>query len=271
MVIVDADDVDVVSGIAWELGVGGIEEHVRPDTQVELRIGCEAERAQLVLDALSSKWSPIAESVAADEGLDAWREYAQSWRVGNMVIVPPWLETPLELVDNDQVFFIDPGHAFGSASHETTRMCLAVLAELVVPGCSVADIGCGSGVLAIVAAHVGASRVIATDIAAEAIVSSLENVRRNEVEDIVEVSTATVEEFAHASFDLVVANIGAATLCAMANELVRITKLGGVLVLSGILDEQVGTVRSAFEQAGTECSEIRAEGEWRTLVMTRPR
>ena len=271
VVVVDPADVDLVSGLVWDLGVSGIEEQPLPDGAVELRIGCERTIAQQALEVLAERWAPNAEPVAADEGLDAWRDHAQVWRIGSTVIVPPWLETPIDVDENDLVIVIDPGHAFGSASHETTRMCLEAVVDLVTPGCAVADIGCGSGILAIAAARRGATMVVATDIAADAIVATLDNALTNDVADLVEVSTATIDELARTTFDVVFANIGAATLASMAAALVQVTKPEGVLVLSGLLGEQVETVISSFEQSGALRTEVRADGEWRTVLMKRPR
>ena len=268
VVIVDHDEVDLVSGMVWDLGVSGIEEQVLNDGRVELRIGTEASVAQHALDALSDRWLPTAEPVAADEGLDSWRDHAQVWRAGtNIVIVPPWLDPPSDITAEDLVLLIDPGHAFGSASHETTRMCLEAIVAFVSPGCAVADIGCGSGVLAVAAARQGATTVIATDISPDAIIATLDNARRNEVDHVIDVSTATVEELDRSSFDIVVANIGAATLCSMAQELVQITKPGGALILSGILGEQAEGVIDSFEKTGASYSEILSEGDWRAILL----
>ena len=271
VVVVDPGDVDLVSGLVWDLGVSGIEEQPLPDGAVELRIGCERTIAQQALEVLAERWAPTAEPVAADEGLDAWRDHAQVWRIGSIVIVPPWLETPSDVAESDLVLVIDPGHAFGSASHETTRMCLKAVVDLVTPGCAVADIGCGSGVLAIAAARRGATTVVATDIAADAIVATLDNALSNNVADLVEVSTATIDELDPATFDVVFANIGAATLSSIAAALVQVTKPEGVLVLSGLLGEQVETVIESFEQTGALRTEVRADGEWRTVLMKRSR
>jgi ribosomal protein L11 methyltransferase len=271
VVVVDPGDVDLVSGLVWDLGVSGIEEQPLPDGAVELRIGCERTIAQQALEVLAERWAPTAEPVAADEGLDAWRDHAQVWRIGSIVIVPPWLETPSDVAESDLVLVIDPGHAFGSASHETTRMCLEAVVEFVTPGCAVADIGCGSGVLAIAAARRGATTVVATDIAADAIVATLDNALSNNVADLVEVSTATIDELDPTRFDVVFANIGAATLSSMAAALVQVTKPEGVLVLSGLLGEQVETVIESFEQTGALRTEVRADGEWRTVLMKRSR
>ena len=270
VLVVHEDEVDEVSGLVWDLGVSGVEELDLGSGSIELRIGCEATIAELVIETLSDRWTVSAESVAGDSGLDAWREHAQVWRAGsNIVIVPPWLATPSDLTPDDLVLSIDPGHAFGSASHETTRMCLEAVAEFVTPGAVVADIGCGSGVLAIAAVRLGAREAIATDISPDAIIATIENAHRNDVADVVDVSTATIEELDSATYDLVLANIGAATLCSMAQGLVQITKPDGVLVLSGLLAEQTETVAAALTQAGAVVDDVREEGEWRALVAHR--
>ena len=272
LVIVDEVDLDLVAGLVWELGVSGIEERPLADGRVELQIGCETAVSIAVIDALSPRWSVRSESVAADSGLDAWRDHARVWRAGTRaIVVPPWLEVPADAVEENLVLVIDPGHAFGSASHETTRLCLEAVVEFVAPGASVADIGCGSGVLAIAAARCGASSVMATDIAPDAIIATLDNARRNGVDDLVIVSTVVIEELEPASFDLVLANIGAATLRSMAEGLLAITRPGGTLVLSGILGEQVDSVIAGFEEVGAIGVEVRADGEWRAVVLQRPR
>jgi len=270
VLVVHEDEVDEVSGLVWDLGVSGVEELELGSGSIELRIGCDGEVAQLVIETLSDRWTVSAESVAADTGLDAWREHAQVWRAGsNIVIVPPWLDVPSDMTTDDLVLLIDPGHAFGSASHETTRLCLGAVAEFVTPGAVVADIGCGSGVLAIAAVRLGAREAIATDISPDAIIATIENARRNDVADVVDVSTATIEELDNATYDLVLANIGAATLCSMAQSLVQITKPHGVLVLSGLLAEQTETVAAALNQAGAVVDDVREDGEWRALVAHR--
>lgn len=269
IVVVSVDDVDEIAGIMWDLGVSGIEEHDQSEELRELRIGCTEDLTDSVVAALSVRWTPRVESVSADNGLDAWRDHAQVWRIGSIVVVPPWLEVPDDVSADDLVLRIDPGHAFGSASHETTRMCLDVLAERVKPGMTVADIGCGSGVLAIAAARLGAGVVVGTDSAPEAIVATLDNVQRNDVADVVEVTPAAVHELQHASFDLVVANIGAATLQSLAPDLVDLLKSPGVLVLSGILADQCDEVEQTFARSGTPNRDLRIIGDWRTLVCER--
>lgn len=266
-VVVDPPEVDLVSGLAWEFGVSGIEERLRPDGKVELRLGCEARFCPRLVTALDDRWSTTVDTVSAHEGLDTWREFAEVYRVGSTVVVPAWLEIPPDAEDAGDVLLIDPGHAFGSASHETTRLCLAAVTEFVVPGVAVADIGCGSGILSVAAARRGAATVTAIDIAPDAVLTSIANAERNGVLDRVDVSDTPVAELVSGTFDLVVANIGAATLCALAEDLVRCSRPSGILVLSGVLDEQVDGVIDAFRRVGARCVEVRDDGEWRALVL----
>lgn len=269
IVIVSSFEVDALSGRLWDLGVSGIEEHELPDGLVELRIGCEGDVAPVVDSELAQRWPTSVESTAAEAGLDAWREHAQVWRVGALVVVPPWLVAPSDVSGDDHVLLIDPGHSFGSASHPTTRRCLALVQELVDVGQRVADIGCGSGVLSIAAARLGAAHVDATDIAPAAIEATLDNAARNGVSDLLLVSTAEVRELGGGEHDLVLANIGAATLSALASDLIGISRSDGRLVLSGILDVQVAQVRERFESAGARLEVVHEDDEWRTLVMRR--
>lgn len=270
VVAVAANEVDEVSGLVWELGVSGIEEQPQADGEVELRIGCERAIAEVVHASLTSRWSPIVRLTAADTGLDAWREHAHAWRAGStIVVVPPWIETPPDVSEDDLVLLIDPGHSFGSASHETTRRCLAIISELVEPEMRVADIGCGSGVLGIAALCLGAARVVATDISPEAIAATIENASRNGVLDRISVSESSVAELEPDSHQLVLANIGAAALCSMAAGLVALSSPGGRLVLSGVLDVQVDEVVTTFEGVGARLEVIHEDGEWRSIVMQR--
>ena len=267
-VIVGAEDLDLAVGLAWEAGVSGIEERERPDGSVELRLGCETAVVPAVTGALADRWAVRIEDVSATEGLDAWRDHAEIRDVGPFVVVPAWMQVPGD-VDGDGVLVIDPGHAFGSASHETTRLCLGIIGELVTPGMRVADIGCGSGILSVAAARRGAASVVAIDVIDEAVLATATNADRNDVGAFVSASATPVGELATASFDLILANIGAATLCSMAEELVRCLDDRGTLVLSGVLDEQVDIVVSTFSNVAVFEVDERVDGEWCALILRR--
>lgn len=267
--IVDADRVDVLSASLWESGIAGLEERVCDDGRIELRIGC----SPAVADACAVLLGPAVrgvESIRADAGLDEWRQHAQAWRAGSrFVIVPPWLDDPEWITDDDVRVLIDPGHAFGSGSHETTRLCVAALETAIGFDSSVADIGCGSGVLSIIAAGLGASRVVAVDIDRAAVSATSDNVERNGAAHIVEVGLGSVLDVG-TGHDVVVANIAASVLVELAPALASACAPHGALVLSGMLTEQVGGVVSAFFALGWSPAVIETGEQWAMVELRRP-
>jgi ribosomal protein L11 methyltransferase len=161
-------------------------------------------------------------------------------RISNRLwIVPSWHELPDPGAIN---IVLDPGLAFGTGSHPSTRLCLDWLDKNILPGCSVIDYGCGSGVLAITAAKLGAGNVRGVDIDPQAVILSRSNAKRNGVR--AEFSGA--DERAPAAADIVMANILANPLKVLAPLLAKLTLPGGQLVLSGVLPQQVPDVAEAY-------------------------
>jgi ribosomal protein L11 methyltransferase len=179
-------------------------------------------------------------------------------------IVPSWCE-PVEPRALNLV--LDPGLAFGTGSHPTTRLCLAWLAAELRRGESVLDYGCGSGILAIAAARLGAGRVVGTDVDPQAIVASRDNARRNGVSATFVVPDELVG-VAPADFDVVVANILANPLILLAPALAARTRRGGRIVLSGVLETQAGEVAAAYAPWFT-LAVWRQEDSWVALAGTR--
>ena len=274
VVRVGADDVDLVSGLLWDAGVAGVEERPTGDVDVvELRAGVSSELVDRAVSALSAP--PLGALVVvepvADDGLDHWREFARPWRAGSrLVVVPSWQEPPGWTGPDDLVLSVDPGRAFGSGAHPTPRMCLAELERLVEPDSAVADIGSGSGVLAVAAARLGAALVVAVDIDPEAVRATAENADRNGVRGVVTTSDTPAEQLEAGAYDLVVANIAAGTLAQLAPALVRAVADDGTIVVSGVLEEQVGPVLAAFEAEGLGLAGTVADDDWRTLLVRRP-
>ncbi len=146
-------------------------------------------------------------------------------------IVPSWHEAP---DPNAIILVLDPGMAFGTGSHPTTRLCLEWLERSVTPGCSILDYGCGSGILAIAAAKLGASKVLGVDIDLQAVSAAISNAERNEVSAHFDDSAKAIR----GQFDIVVANILSNPLKALAPAICAHVRPGGKLALSGILAEQ---------------------------------
>ena len=270
VVVVEPDEVDVVSGLLWDAGVAGIEESLQPDGRVELRAGCEADAVDEVRRVLTDRWAVAVATVAADAGLDDWREHATAWRAGErFVVVPAWQSPPDWVTGADIALVIDPAHSFGSGSHPTTRLCLAAMERLVRPGTSVADIGCGSGVLAVAAARRGARPVRGVDVDAGAVDATAANAARNGVGSVVVASIDPVSALDAGAFDVVVANIGAGVLRSLAADIAALVASDGALVLSGVLDEQVDEVVAAFTAHGLALVRTDVEDGWCALELRR--
>jgi len=162
------------------------------------------------------------------------------------------------------VIEIDPGMAFGTGLHATTRLCLRALETHLPEGADVADVGTGSGILAIGAALLGARRVQALDLDPVAVAVARANVAMNSVGDVVDVREA--DEPPAGPFDLVVANILPDVLLAMSEPLLTSLRPGGVLVLSGIVESRLEDVRSGFVAQGLTVLECPVDGEWCAVV-----
>ncbi|MGI8927496.1 MAG: 50S ribosomal protein L11 methyltransferase [Tepidiformaceae bacterium] len=203
------------------------------------------------------------------------QDWALSWREffgvvdsgGRVVVVPTWIEH--QAAPGQVVVRLDPGQAFGTGHHETTRLCLAALEELVQPGMSVLDVGTGSGVLAIAAVKLGAAFVRAMDIDPVAAEIARLNCDQNGGGGEVQVSTGTLAPDHDARYGLVVANISPAANIALADAFAVVTQPGGRLVLSGILGRDAGAVRAAMETNGFALRATRHERDWCLLELER--
>jgi ribosomal protein L11 methyltransferase len=233
---------------------------------------------ELFLDQLASRnpglflAKPVMTTVNSEDWSTSWKVNFKPLRVGRrLMIEPTWEEAPPN--PDDIVLRLDPGMAFGTGGHETTRLCLELLENimdtmptLLTP--SVLDLGTGSGILAMAAVRLGAGRVCAVDIDPSAVEVARENLVVNDLAEQVECSTTPLEAFTE-TFDIILANILAEELVRLAPQLIERLAAGGMLVLSGILSEKEELVRNGFSVAGMEYQETRRDGEWVALLFKR--
>lgn len=208
----------------------------------------------------------------------AWKQHFPVMRVGRrLVIRPTWRRYRAR--PGDVVLALDPGMAFGTGLHPTTRLCLTGLESWadagLMEGAQLLDVGTGSGILAIAAARLGAARVMATDVDPVAVDAARSNARRNRVTRLVAVSRGSLPEDA-SCFDLVVANLIASLLVEMAVGLTGLLRgpaeggrAGGRLLASGIFIDREHEVRAAFAATGLRTVERRQEGDWVALDLGR--
>ena len=205
--------------------------------------------------------------IKEEEWQESWKEHFHVLRVGmRTVIVPTW--RTYEPRENDVVITIDPGMAFGTGHHPTTRMCLELLETHVEPGDRVLDLGCGSGVLSIAAAKLGASDVLGLEIDPIAASVAERNVRENRVQNTVTTDEATLPHPQAKSdeYDLLVANVSAKVITELAEHIVEAVRSGGTLVFSGILDKQSTEVIERMLALGVQFDEGLTDADWVALV-----
>ena len=198
---------------------------------------------------------------------DAWKQHFPVLRVGQrLVIRPTWRRH--RAAEGDVVLALDPGMAFGTGLHPTTRLCLAALERLAdggaVEGRNVLDVGCGSGILAIAAIRLGASSALGLDPDPIAIEATSANARRNRIARLVRARDGTIPS-GEGPFDVVLANLIASLLVRLAPELHAELAPGGMLLASGIFADRETEVRDAFARAGLRVTDRLAEGDWVAL------
>ncbi len=254
-----------------------VSEHVRVMTY--LPVGPTTKSREGSIDVgvrLMAQLGPVSRlrSREVDEAdwQDSWREHFHTLHVGSRtVIVPTWRS--YEPAESDVVIELDPGMAFGTGHHPTTTMCLKALEQSVTPGCSVLDLGCGSGILSIAAAKLGASEVLALDIDTTAVETAMANVRQNGVDTVVRVDEGTLPypSLRPGGYDVVVANISSTVISSLAGSIARAARPGGRVVASGILDQARGPVVQRLEETGLHLERVDVDGDWVALRLVRTR
>jgi ribosomal protein L11 methyltransferase len=203
--------------------------------------------------------------VEEQDWAESWRQYFKTMRVGKrFVIKPTWDKYVPQR--GDVLIELDPGMAFGTGSHQTTRLCLQALEKYMRPRGLVVDFGTGSGILAIAAVKLGAALVIAFDSDEIAVKAARENVLRNNTDDRTEVHQAENSRFINKQVDVVTANIVAETIIANAEDLGNLLKLGGILIASGITTGKAFDVEIALKNQGFDMREQLKEDDWVCIV-----
>ena len=200
-------------------------------------------------------------AVAEQDWTESWKAAFKPLRLGAHIIVrPTWEDCPLR--PGDKVIEIDPGMAFGTGTHETTGMCVKLVEKYVKPGDRAIDIGTGTGILALAAAHMGANPVLATDLDAVATRVAAENVRLNGFEGVIDVRCGDLLEVVQETGDVVITNIIADVIIQLAAPVRERIADGGVFICSGIAVDRLEDVRRALAENGFAELDVLTEGEW---------
>ena len=287
---------DIVSSMLMDLGIQGVEiEDKVPLTQsdkeqmfVDILPETEADDGVAYLSfyleededkekvfpyakiANDTPTETIEESQTEDvDWVNNWKQYFHQFYVDDILIIPSWEEVKPE--DSDKmVIHIDPGTAFGTGMHETTQLCIRQIRKYTTPETTILDVGCGSGILGMLALKFGAKYSVGTDLDPCAIEATYENMEVNGInKDMYEVMIGNIiddkdvqDKVGYGKYDIVVANILADVLVALTPVIVDQLKDGGIYITSGIIDDKEETVVEAVKAAGLEVLEVTYQGEW---------
>ncbi len=207
--------------------------------------------------------------ISEDDWAHSWKKYYKPIKIGPKVVVKPTWES-YDPQEGEIVVEIDPGMAFGTGTHETTSMCIKLLQEYVTPGSVVVDVGCGSGILSIISAKLGAKKVIGIDSDEVAVDVARKNINLNNVEQKVAIIKGNLLEGIRQKADLIVANITADVIIKLAQEVGELIKSEGLLIVSGIIKERRYEVKNALERNGFDIKQEMEHSDWYAYVASFP-
>ena len=200
-------------------------------------------------------------SVAEEDWTESWKKAFRPFRLGSHMVVKPSWES-VDAQPGDHIIEIDPGMAFGTGTHETTGMCVELVEQYVKPGDRVIDIGTGTGILAIAAAHMGAGHVLATDLDAVAVRVAKENAEINGFAGTIDVRCGDLLDVVQESGDVVIANIIADVIIGLAAPVRQRIVDGGIFICSGIAANRLQDVLDALNDSGYTVLKSLTRGEW---------
>lgn len=273
------EDEEQASSLLFDLGTTGIVTLEESSNEIKLgayfgasanpdeiisRVHTEFARAGLERMPLEVSVTEILDQ----DWMQKWKEGFDPVSVGSRLVIAPSWKLP-EISDDRVVIEIDPGMAFGTGTHETTRMCLEAIEDFWKGG-HMLDVGTGTGILAIAAARlVPGSRVTAIDIDPQAVAVARENAEINKVSAQVEITEGVPRDFTGLGFDMVVANLTAEVIIDLMDDLAGCLKESGTLILSGVLAELQTDVERSVSGSNLKIIKRRVMGEWCSLVAGR--
>lgn len=262
--------VDILPDIEEDDGVAYLNFYLEPEEDKEKVLSQIRQELEEMSSYLNVGECRIEESETEDvDWVNNWKQYFHQFYVDDILIIPSWEDVRPE--DKDKmVIHIDPGTAFGTGMHETTQLCIRQIRKYVTENTRILDVGCGSGILGMLALKFGAAYSVGTDLDPCAIEATYENMEVNGISrDQYEVMIGNIiddksvqDKVGYECYDIVAANILADVLVQLTPVVVNQLKNGGVYITSGIIDDKEQTVVDAVKAAGLEVLDVTYQGEW---------
>ena len=262
--------VDILPEIAEDDGVAYISFYLKEDEDKESILASVRQELNEMRSYANVGECTIEESQTEDvDWVNNWKQYFHQFYVDDVLIIPSWEEVKPE--DEDKmIIHIDPGTAFGTGMHETTQLCIRQIRKFVTEDTTILDVGCGSGILGMLALKFGAKYSVGTDLDPCAIDATYENMEVNGItRDQYEVMIGNIiddkeiqDKVGYEKYDIVVANILADVLVPLTPVILHQLKPGGIYITSGIIDDKEESVVNCVKAAGLEVLEVTYQGEW---------
>ena len=225
-------------------------------------------------DGIFGALEVIIANVKDEDWSENWKKYFHPLPIGEKVlIVPEWEKENVQSSENRIIFTINPGMSFGTGSHESTQMCIEEIEKAIKPGDKILDLGCGSGILSVIALLLGAEKATVVDIDENAVEVTFSNLKLNGLSEECMTGFAGdvtdnsgLRERLGGGYDIVVANIVSDVIIALAPYIRGFMKEGGVFICSGIINERRGEVKAALEAVNLKCENVRVKNEWSAII-----
>ena len=262
--------VDILPETEADDGVAYLSFYLDDDADIEGILANVKQELEEMKEFIDLGECSIEESQTEDvDWINNWKKYFHQFYVDDILIIPSWEKVKPE--DEDKmIVHIDPGTAFGTGMHETTQLCIRQIRKYVTPETTILDVGCGSGILGMLALKFGAKYSVGTDLDPCAIDATYENMEVNGItKEQYEVMIGNIiddkevqDKVGYEKYDIVVANILADVLVPLTPVILNQLKKGGIYITSGIIDTKEETVVNAVKAAGLEVLEVTYQGEW---------
>ena len=210
--------------------------------------------------------NPLFRTLCEQDWANEWKQYFHVTHIGKRLVIKPSWEK-YDAKPEDLVIEIDPGMAFGTGTHHTTIMCMETLEDIITPEAEVFDVGCGSGILAIAAAKLGAKNIVAVDIDANAVRIAKENIANNGLSDAITVKEGDLLHGTEGKADVIIANIIADIIIMLLPDVAKKLKATGRFLASGIIEEREDDIRKAAAANGIKVLSVKHKGGWVAMLM----